>query len=73
MGAMSSDFQLNTIATKRASLSFEEAVHVWKVRLSGEKQHVIAAMFGTNPGRIAEILTREVHPGAKDKALDEMK
>lgn len=73
MGAMSSDFQLNTIDVRRTSLTFDEAVLAWTFRLQGEKQHVIAAMFGTNSGRIAEVMTEEVHPGAKEKALRDFK
>lgn len=69
MGSMSSDFQLNTIIVKRASLTFDEAVLAWTLRLGGEKQHVIAAMFGTNAGRIAEVMTGDVHPRAKQEAV----
>jgi len=50
-------------------LTFDEAVLAWTLRLGGEKQHVIAAMFGTNAGRIAEVMTGDVHPRAKQEAV----
>lgn len=46
-------------------LSAEQAA-VIKARLArGDKQHDIAATFGVNGGRIAEIKTGAVHPGVK--------
>ena len=73
MGSMSSDYQLNMIVVRRASLTFDEAVLAWTLRLNGEKQHMIAAMFGTNGGRIAEVMTEAVHAGAKQEALSRLK
>ena len=73
MGTMSSDLVINTIVVRRASLTYQEAVQAWLIRLKGEKQHVIAAMFGTNGGRIAEVLTEAVHQGAKADALKLLK
>ncbi len=69
MGNMSSDFKLNTIEVRRSSLTFEEAILVWRLRSHGEKQHVIAAMLGTNAGRVADVLTGKTHEGAQLAAL----
>ena len=73
MGILSSPCRTNTITVRRASLTYDEAVYAWQIRLRGEKQHVIAAMFGTNGGRIAEVLTEAVHLGAKADALKKLK
>jgi hypothetical protein len=69
MGIMSSNPELNTISVRRTSLSFSEAVLVWKLRATGEKQHVIAAMLGTNAGRVADVLTEKVHLGAREASV----
>lgn len=64
-----SSFELNQIETKRASLTFEEAVAVWIMRGNGETQQIIAARFGTNQGRIAEILSESDHIGSRARAF----
>jgi hypothetical protein len=46
-------------------LSSEDAVEIWRRRLQGEAQHVLAADFGVNPGRIAEVLTGKRFPEAR--------
>lgn len=65
-----SSIPLNQITIQRSSLSFDEAVAVWLFRFNKKKQHTIAALFGTNAGRIAEVLTEKVHPTAKAHALE---
>ena len=65
-----SSFDLNQITTKRASLTFDEAVAVWLMRWSGETNQIISARFGTNQGRVAEILTEKDHVGSKAKAFE---
>ncbi len=64
-----SAFNLNHITTRRASLSFEEAVVVWLMRWAGDHSHIIAAKLGTNQGRIAEVLTEKLHIGSREKAF----
>lgn len=64
-----SSLDLNHIHARRASLSFEEAVAVWLMKWSGEYNQIIAAKFGTNQGRIAEILTEKEHLGSREKAF----
>lgn len=46
-------------------LTLDDAIEVHKRRALGEAQHVIAAGFGVNPGRISEILTGRRFPEAK--------
>jgi hypothetical protein len=60
--------ELNTISVQRSNLSFDEAVAVWLMHFEGEKQQIIAAKFGTNGGRIAEILTEKKHEGSERAA-----
>ena len=64
-----SSFDLNHIHAQRASLTFEEAVAVWLMRWRYETNQIIAAKFGTNQGRIAEILTEKEHLGSREKAF----
>lgn len=61
--------KLNTIAITRASLTYADAILVWKLRLKGEAFSLIAAKFGTNQGRISDIITEKVHQGSKAAAL----
>jgi hypothetical protein len=49
-------------------LTPEDAVEIWRRRLQGEAQHILAADFGVNPGRIAEVLSGKLHPDAKGLA-----
>jgi len=60
-----SDIQLNTILIERTSLTVQEAVLVWQLRKAGDKQHLIAAKLGTNPGRVADVLTGKIHTEAR--------
>ena len=60
---------LNEINARRANLSDREAVAVWLMKWSGEKNHIIAAKLGINQGRIAEVLTEQKHVGSKDQAF----
>ncbi|MCS0502569.1 hypothetical protein [Ancylobacter mangrovi] len=50
------------------SLSFEDAITVWNMRLDGEIQSRIAARFDVNQGRICEVLAGQKHPGAEAAA-----
>lgn len=49
-------------------LTFNDAVHVWKLHWSGEYQNRIAAQFDVNPGRVNEVLHHKLHPGSVDVA-----
>lgn len=53
----------------RLSLTFEDAVEVWKRRFLGEQQHDIAGAFGVTQGRINEILKERRHGGSRLVAL----
>jgi hypothetical protein len=44
-------------------LTAEDAAVVKAMRLRGDRQHDIAAWFGVNPGRIAEVLNGYVFQG----------
>ena len=50
--------------------SFEEAVDIWVRLLAGEYQHDIAASYGYNQGRIADVKSGRLHPDAKGAALE---
>jgi hypothetical protein len=56
-----------TIRAKPTSrrLSEDDDVQIHRRRALGEAQHVLAAAFGVNPGRISEVLTGKLHPGAR--------
>jgi hypothetical protein len=47
------------------SLTFDDAVEVWKRHFLGEKQHHIAQAFGVNQGRINDILKERRHTGSR--------
>ena len=64
-----SNLDLNNIRFQRASLTFSEAVGVWLMHFSGEKQQTIANRFGTNMGRIADVLKERKHEGARTEAI----
>lgn len=49
-------------------LSFVDAVEIWKLRLRGEFQNRIAALFDVNPGRVNEVLKGHKHPGSEQAA-----
>lgn len=59
---------LNELAVERISLSLEEAVTVWVLKMTGEKYAVIALLLGTNPARVGEVLRGEKHPEAQELA-----
>jgi hypothetical protein len=46
-------------------LSPEDAVQVWLRHWQGDYQHVIAASFGVNQGRVCEVLKGYRHPGSE--------
>jgi hypothetical protein len=46
-------------------LTIDDAVQIWRRRAQGEAQHVLAAAYGVNPGRIAEVLSGKRHPEAR--------
>ncbi|TGU01276.1 hypothetical protein [Mesorhizobium sp. M5C.F.Ca.ET.164.01.1.1] len=52
----------------RKSLTFTDAIEVWRLRASGWFQHQIAARFGVNPGRVNEVLKERKHVGSRDSA-----
>jgi len=51
------------------SLTFDDAIEVWLCHWQGQYQHVIAAHFQTNQGRINEILKGKRFPESRDAAL----
>ncbi len=65
-----SSFELNPIHARRARLTFEEAIAVWLMHWSGDYSHIIAAKLGTNPGRVADVLTEKTHVGSRIKAFE---
>ncbi|WP_422049895.1 hypothetical protein [Shimia sp.] len=65
-----SGIDLNDIAVKRASLSFEAALTVHILRLQGRKIHTISAMLGTNQARVVDVLQLKVHPEAANLAVE---
>ena len=52
----------------KAYLTFEEAVEVWPRFWSGEYQHLIAADYGVNPGRVNEVVKERKHIGSREIA-----
>jgi hypothetical protein len=49
-------------------LSFEDAVNVWLRHWNGEFQHLIAASYAVNPGRVNEVLKERLRFGSKLEA-----
>jgi hypothetical protein len=54
--------------THKTSLSFEEAVEVWRLRERGYFQHQIAAVYGVNQRCVHEVLREKKHVGSKQAA-----
>lgn len=50
-------------------LTEADAVQIWQRRLAGDAQHVLAADFRVNPGRVAEVLSGKRFPNARAMAL----
>jgi hypothetical protein len=55
---------------QRRSPSYDEAIEIWLRLLAGEFQHDIAAAYGYNQGRIADVKAGRLHPKAKFIALE---
>jgi hypothetical protein len=53
----------------KTQFTFDEAVDVWLRRWSGQFQHVIAAAYIINWGRVSDVLTEKTHIGSKEAAL----
>ena len=51
-------------------LTLEQAIEIWQRRNLGVAQHVLAAAFAVNQGRISEVLTGKRFPEARSLALD---
>lgn len=51
------------------TLTLEDAVEIWRRHWLGEAQHLIAAAFSVNQGRISEVLSGRRFPEARDLAL----
>lgn len=49
-------------------LTHEDAVNVWLLHWHGEYQHVIAASYNVNPGRVNEVLKERTHFGSRAEA-----
>lgn len=56
-------------ANVSSRLTEADAIEIWRRRLRGEAQHILAADFNVNPGRIAEILSGRRFPGARAIAV----
>jgi hypothetical protein len=56
-------------ANVSSQLTEADAVDIWRRRLAGEAQHVLAAAYNVNPGRIAEVLSGKRFPNARSIAL----
>jgi hypothetical protein len=56
-------------ANVSAHLTEADAVQIWRRRLNGDAQHLIAADFNVNPGRINEVLSGKRFPNAQAIAL----
>lgn len=50
-------------------LTFDDAVEIHRQIRRGEFLHRIAARFGVNPGRVAEIKKGEKFPGSREAAI----
>lgn len=50
-------------------LTFEDAILVWRMHWEGQFQHMIAAHFGVNQGRVNEDLKGHRQPGSREAAL----
>jgi len=60
---------LNPYAIRRKSFTFDDAVTIWIMRLQCEDYVVIQHFMGACSYRIAEVLSGEVHPDAKNEAI----
>lgn len=49
-------------------LTLDYAVNIWRSREAGVAQHVLAAEYGVNPGRVAEVLAGRRFPEARGLA-----
>jgi hypothetical protein len=49
-------------------LTLEDAVDICRRRKAGVAQHVLAAEYGVNPGRVAEVLAGRRFPEAQTLA-----
>lgn len=52
------------------SLTFEDAIRIWRWRALGETQHHIAQRLGVNQGRVNEVLKERKHVGSKSAAFE---
>ena len=51
------------------SLTFDDAVAIWRRHWNHEFQHRIAADYDVNPGRINEVLKGKRHVGSREVAI----
>ncbi|MGC0224941.1 hypothetical protein [Pseudooceanicola nitratireducens] len=61
---------LNEIDIRRKTLSSEEAVTAFLLRLQGDTYTDVVHKLGTNANRIGEVFRGSVHPEARDKAVN---
>lgn len=54
--------------TQSYQLTKDDAAQIWVRHWKGDYQHVIAASFGVNQGRVNEVLKGHRHPGSEDIA-----
>ncbi|MGH7097948.1 MAG: hypothetical protein ACREE4_09865, partial [Stellaceae bacterium] len=61
--------QRDPLGSAKCQQALDDAIQIWHRRLAGDAQHVLAAEFGVNPGRIAEVLAGKRFPQARAIAL----
>lgn len=59
---------MTTMSQSSKTLTFEDAVEVWRLRRQGWFQHRIAAQFDVNQGRVNDVLKERVHAGSREAA-----
>lgn len=70
---MGEQTEQNGVRRPSPRLTFEDAVEIHRLLRQGEFQHRIAARFGVNAGRIAEVKKGEKFPESLDVALGKIK
>jgi hypothetical protein len=56
------------VTTLKTKFTDDEAVDVWLRHWSGQHQHLIAADYRINAGRVSEVLTEKTHIGSRQIA-----
>lgn len=61
--------ELNPILIERRSLTYDQAVTAWILRMEGNKYSHVAQRLGTNPHRVGEVFRGEKYPDARERAM----